>query len=321
MIDKYAGCLIGVAVGDALGAPLEEIPNHSTSVQRPVTEMIGGGWLKLLPGQITDDTEMTLCLARSLVEKKSFDPKDIAEKFTQWYTDSPIGAGGTTRRSLERFREGAKWYLASDHENALKGKGNGTVMRCSPVALFDYANLEDVIDHTHKQSLITHRHPDCWDSAIFLNIMINLILDGRAKRESFDHALDMFRNVKSPFDYANTRQAVAERFSIIPALKEFDVRGEVKATVETAVYCFLKNDSFETTILEAINMGGDSDTRGAVVGALAGAYYGEKNIPERWKSKLVDRHGKPIYQELGKLSGQLLKLSNFNMSTYHVSGC
>ncbi len=297
--DRFAGCLVGVAVGDALGAPVEEIPKHPTTVQRPVTEMVGGGWLSLAPGQITDDTEMSLCIARSIVEKKRFDPADIAQRFVAWFDDNSIGTGRTTRTAIRELKKGVQWNKAGYTDTGMRLTGNGSVMRCAPVALYNYKKIDELIHDTYDQSRITHTHADCMDSAVFVNFLIAYVLKGKEKKNAYECALMCIKHHPSLY----------EKYKKIPTLQEKKLSGAVRDTVETAVHSFLVSPDFETAILTAVNMGGDADTRGAITGAMAGAYYGEKAIPERWKSKLVDRHEKPLYEELMKLSGELYILA------------
>ncbi len=305
LIDRFTGTLVGVACGDALGGPLEEIPKHPCTTKRPVTEMIGGGYLHLLPGQITDDTEMTLCLARSLLDKNEFDPQDIAEKFLEWHLDNPIGEGGTTRDSLEKFRKDAKWYDASNNKKGIESTGNGSIMRCSPLSLFFYdatnkkgntlmsdkdpsTMFSSLSDAATKQCIITHRHPECIDSSRFMNVLLVSLLHGEDKFSAYKNALS----------YVLGSSNLYKRFCQIPDVTTYQTTGTVGDTIETSVSCFLVTDSYESAISKAANLGGDSDTIAAITGGMAGTYYGEKAIPDKWKKSLVDRNNELVYDEL-----------------------
>lgn len=293
--ERFTGTLVGLAVGDALGGPVEEIPGSPTSTLRPVTEMIGGGYLKLLPGQITDDTEMTLCIARSLAERKKFDPSDIATRFMEWFYDSSIGTGKTTRKAMERLKAGIPWNEAGRNPTGNTMTGNGSVMRCAPVSLFDYASSERTAKHSAEQSIITHPHPDCVDSAVFVNILLYHLLHGEEKEKAFQESLPWIRH----------HPDLMQQYSRIPDLTQLRTTGKVQDTVETAIHSFLTTPTFEEAVVRAANLGGDADTIAAITGAMAGAYYGEKAIPARWKDKLVDRHGKELYTELVNLGKEL----------------
>ncbi|MEK6964428.1 MAG: ADP-ribosylglycohydrolase family protein [Nanoarchaeota archaeon] len=297
--ERFTGTLIGLAVGDALGGPVEEIPKHPCMTPRPVTEMIGGGYLKLLPGQITDDTEMTLCLARSLAEKKEFDPADIAKRFMEWFYDSPIGTGKTTRVAMARLKEGIPWNEAGRNPTGNTLTGNGSVMRCAPISLFNYARSDLTAKHSAEQSIITHPHPDCVDSSVFVNILLYQVLHEEEKTKAFHESLPWIRH----------NPDLMQQYGQILGLQELRTTGKVRDTVETAVHSFLTTSTFEEAVARSANLGGDADTIAAITGAMAGAYYGEKAIPMRWKDKLVDRHGKPIHEELSSLGKSLYSLA------------
>jgi ADP-ribosyl-[dinitrogen reductase] hydrolase len=297
--DRCAGCLVGLAVGDALGAPLEEIPNQPCSTTSTITEMIGGGWLKLMPGQVTDDTEMALCIAQSLAERR-FDPADIAKRFMHWFYDSPIGTGSTTRAAMRRLRDGVPWYEAGYNAKGMTLTGNGSVMRCAPVAIFDHDDENALQAHSRIQSIITHPHPDCTESAGYVNTIIAGLLGGMGKEEAYAKGLASI----------DRHQPLHDRYSRLPPKELCGKTGEVKDTVESALACFLTTDDFEEAVVAAVNLRGDADTRGAVVGALAGAHYGEQAIPDRWKLALNDRHGTPIYRSLKDTSYAILERRN-----------
>ncbi len=297
--DKFCGTFVGVAVGDALGGPAEEVPKYLNANPKHITEMIGGGWLKLKPGQITDDTEMTLCIARSIAEKEKFDPENIAKKFLEWIEDNALGTGSTTRAALAKFKKGFSWYEAGFTKKGLTLTGNGSVMRCSPIALLDYTDINKLVAHAVAQSLITHPQAVCSDSAVFINAIIAGNLNGKTKEESYKFAVDLIKYNELLYNL------YSKIHNLVPS-KPF---GEVRQTVEASVHCFLTTNSFEEAVVKAVNMGGDADTTGAVVGAIAGSYYGEKEIPLRWKEKLVDRNGKEIYKELCELSGKIYVIS------------
>jgi len=297
--DRYRGSLVGLATGDALGGPREAVRKHEAEAIPYVSEMVGGGWLKLLPGQITDDTEMALCIARSIVERQTFDPADVAARFLAWHKDNPIGMGRATRYAMRRLEEGLPWNEAGYSDVGKNGLGNGSVMRCAPVALLDRRRSSALLAHTFEQGSITHPHPDCQESCVFLNTMIAALLNGREKKNAIGDGLVEI----------SARVPLAYRYRMIPLLPALGTSGIVYETIESAVATFLRNNTFEATLLDAVNLGGDADTRGAVVGALAGAHYGIAAIPERWTAPLCDRHGEPVLQELLDIATGLYKLS------------
>jgi len=283
IVDRFRGCLVGLAVGDALGAPVEGLgPEEIQRRYGRVTELMGGGWLGLGPGEWTDDTAMMLCIARSIVDKGRFDPNDVAQKFLGWFEAGALGIGRTTYVALEALRRGASWQdagrMAHDRLGGLSA-GNGSIMRCAPIALLDGKDPERLIRDSIDSSLITHWDPRaCW-GAVALNLAISqLIYKGRD---------GLVEGVVGRIDNADVRQAVAEVAGmrvegIVPS-------GFVLDTLQAALWCFLNTSSFEDALVTAVNLGGDTDTIGAVCGALAGACYGLGEIPMRWQQPLARR--------------------------------
>lgn len=299
--DRFKGCLVGLAVGDALGGPAENIPNHPyTGPPLPVTEMVGGGWLNLKPGQVTDDTEMALCIARSLAKHQRFDPEDIAARFAEWYTDSPIGAGTATRASLQEITEGKPWHKSSLNKKSRTSLGNGTIMRCAPLALFFYNSQPALNEASYDQALITHRQPECLYTPIFLNNIIRNLLEGTDKQTAYKKAL-------TATDYPSH---LHKRYTT-PS-HQLSNAGKVLETLESAFFFFQDTNTFEKALITTINFGGDTDTHAAICGALAGAHYGESSIPEKWKKSLIDGHENTIYEELCQLAITLYKHSTSN---------
>jgi len=146
LLEHYRGALLGLATGDALGAPLEGLPPRSFS---PIEDMTGGGSHGLLPGYWTDDTSMALCLAESLIERRGFDPADQLERYLRWFreghlssTGSPFGIGNTTRGAILRFEETREPYCGP---TGLETAGNGSIMRLAPVPLFFAFRLKEAV--------------------------------------------------------------------------------------------------------------------------------------------------------------------------------
>ena len=177
--ERAIGSGVGLACGDALGAPVESSPNHSPHSPNPfvyidvipelllkkdlVTELLGGGWHNIEKGTVTDDTEMDLCGARSIVECKGFDPANCARHFLSWYQDKPIGIGGTVRAAMEQLQAGVPWDKAGYNSIGIGSLGNGSVMRARPWGVYRFKAIGALIDETRIQSRITHPHPDCCD--------------------------------------------------------------------------------------------------------------------------------------------------------------
>ena len=283
--DRARGCLLGLACGDALGGPLEFMDEREIQrVHGTVRDFIGGGWLSLRPGETTDDTAMALDLARSLAVSGRVDPVDIASRWVRWMQSNPKDIGGTTREALGYIADGAPWEEAGDlvdqKAEAFGGAlGNGSIMRCAPVAVLLRGRTSDLIRASLDTSRITHANQICQWAAAALNLMIAYLLrgeiDGLADR--------VVSEVAEP--------SVRERLLGASSLDRDALKpgGHVLDTLESAVWAFANTKSLEDAVIVAANLGGDADTRAAVTGALAGARYGASAIPPRWLQALEGR--------------------------------
>ena len=270
-------------MGDALGAPVEGMWREDIERQYGrVTEFFSGGWLGLRPGEWTDDTAMMLCIARSIVEKGRFDPEDVAQKFLGWFQAGALGIGRTTWVALEALSRGASWQdvgRIAHHRLGGLSAGNGSVMRCAPIGLLDAKNHERLIEDSIASSLITHWDPKaCW-GAVALNLAISQLLC-----EDRSGLLD---KIVGKIEQPEVREAVAK--VEIMRMEDLVPSGFVLDTLQAATWCFLNTSSFEDALVAAVNLGGDTDTIGAVCGALSGACYGLGEIPLRWQQPLAGR--------------------------------
>ena len=272
--DRFRGVLLGLATGDALGAPLESQPARTP--EHYLTEMVGGGWQQLAPGEWTDATEQTLCIVESLLTKRVFDPDDIARRFVVWMQSSPKDIGLHTRRVLDAIQKGDSWEEASKENQALDPDNapNGSLMRSAPLALFFCRHPEYVASLSPVLSHITHAHPDCEWACVFLNVTLVALLTGLSKTEAVERAYDAIDGASQALK-DRVGQAMGPTCEVAPT-------GYVLDTLEVALWAFLHTKTFEDAVITAVNRGSDADTVGAVVGALAGARYGMAQIPARW---------------------------------------
>ena len=288
-IDQYRGAMVGLAVGDALGTTLEFSSPGSFD---PIYDMVGGGPFRLEPGQWTDDTAMSLCLAASLVEKRSFDPVDQLERYTRWYkkgymscTRTCFDIGYTTRTALERFQETGEPYCGP---TGLDSSGNGSIMRLAPVPLFFAGDDTDAARMSGMSSQTTHGSPLAVDACRYLGSLISGIVSGRSKEEVLSHddyepAPDYWKATPLTERIERIRQGSFKRLEP-PQIKG---SGFVVESLEAALWAFYKSTSFREGCLMAVNLGDDADTTGAVYGQLAGAYYGINGIPGAWTAKIA----------------------------------
>jgi ADP-ribosyl-[dinitrogen reductase] hydrolase len=299
-LDRCQGVLLGLAVGDALGAPLEF--KQTDEIVRlyggPVREMLGGGFLGWQLGEWTDDTAMAVCIAESILSQGCFDPADVAARFLRWFQSGPRDVGNTISAAMRALAGGERWDRAgrSAHE-AMGGKsaGNGAIMRCAPIALLDYRLPDRLMTDSLNSALITHWDGRARYGAAALNLAIAALLQGAEPAAALRGAADGVRaacpEVAALFDTAGA----GERADLHPS-------GFSNDTLRLALWCFVRTDSFEEALVTAVNLGGDADTGGAVCGALAGAHYGLSGIPARWLAPLHQR------ERLLRLATQLAKL-------------
>jgi ADP-ribosyl-[dinitrogen reductase] hydrolase len=288
LLDRYLGCLLGLAVGDALGVPLEFKPPGSF---KPITDMIGGGPFHLQPGQWTDDTSMALCLAASLVEKSGFDPKDQMQRYLRWYkegymssTGACFGIGKATRAALANFQKTGNPYSGSTEEHSA---GNGSLMRLAPLPLFFAQNPEQAISLSGEGSRTTHAHPACVDACRYFAGLIVGALRGASKNEILS---EKYCPVKQYWTQNRLHPDILTIADGGYKRKEpplINGKGHVVRTLEAALWAFNSTASFEEGCLKVVNLGDDADTTGAVYGQIAGAFYGYNAIPSKWREKLA----------------------------------
>jgi ADP-ribosyl-[dinitrogen reductase] hydrolase len=283
--DKAVGALVGLAVGDALGAPVEGVGAEDLSGKH--TELTGGGLYGLRPGQGTGDTEMTLRLATSLVEVGGYDPDRALGSYLDWYRTDPPGMSDHMRQVLGSVEGGADAYRATSavHFDLGANHGNGAVMRATPIGIA-FAGREDALrDATLADAALTHFDPLPGKVALLHNQVVSWALTGGPPR--------VFAELKDP-EWLDDRiedvviPATAGVLGYAVALSKSE-SGTALTAIAIALAAFFNADDFEQGLIWAVNLGGDADTNGAVTGALLGARFGLAGIPERWLSVLERR--------------------------------
>ncbi len=295
--NRASGVLLGLACGDALGRPIEFRSAERIADQYgTVTEMLGGGTHRKPAGTVTDDTDLALCIARSLVESEAFDGQDIADRFREWYENGPFDIGMMTADAIRTYDRGASWRDAghqvwqarSEGQNA----GNGSVMRCAPHAIAFTDDPDTLVRVSRLSSAITHYDPRCTYGCAILNCTIaGYLRDADAPLET---ALKRVRD-DTPDELINALRVVPDTIDA----EQLNSTGYVVHTLQTALYDALTSDSAEEAIVTAVNRGQDTDTVGAVTGALAGARFGVESLPDRWLDTIDHR------EELERLSRAL----------------
>jgi ADP-ribosylglycohydrolase len=287
-IDRFRGCLAGLAVGDALGTTLEFA---SPGTFTPISDMVGGGPFGLSPGHWTDDTSMALCLAESLLAKEGFDPADQMERYVRWYrtghlssTGSCFDVGNTVRAALRRFERDRQPYAGSDDSYSA---GNGSIMRLAPVPMFYGRDATMAIVHSGNSSRTTHAAVAAVDACRYLGGMIYGALNGVAKSTLLS---SFYAPVAGHWvDHPLCAEIEAIALGSFKELQPPQIAGTgyVVKSLEAALWAFYHSDNYRDGCLLAANLGDDADTTAAVHGQLAGAYYGVTAIPVTWLEKLV----------------------------------
>ena len=287
MKKRIAGALFGVAVGDALGGPVEFMgPEQIAAKYGRVDTMVGGGWLSLVPGEITDDTQMTLCVAEGIVEAPEAPIQAIGYRFIEWANGGPKDIGGACASSIHNAQRlggacptSAEWEAAGKATQRSQGhpvEGNGALMRTIYPGLF-YQNSARAEYWAMKIAQMTHAGFRSTEACILYSRMVNLITASESQIE------------QSPREFmAGHCEAVAEYFAAVNADTITPASGGwVVDSMRIAVGSVATTGSFKDAVVTAVNLGGDADTNGAITGGLAGAWYGYDAIPSEWIAALA----------------------------------
>ena len=285
---KFMGCLVGTAIGDALGARRE---GGDMSRSEDIVSLVE----KLEQLIYTDDTHMTIGVAESLVENKGFDGEHMAQSFIKNYEAEPWrGYGPGPPKIFGMIRSGEAWDSAASRLYPGGSFGNGSAMRVAPVGLLYPRNLEKLREIAYQSSSITHSHELGKEGAALQACAVALALntpsDEDIDREVFLSRLQNFiQNQLYEGKVARIRELLGEQ----DKAKVIAVLGngiEAPRSVPTAIYCFLRQpQSYKDTVIYAISLGGDTDTIAAMAGAICGAYLGIEAIPSEWRAKLENR--------------------------------
>lgn len=313
--DRYRGCLLGLAVGDALGTTLEFSRPENGGVE-PITDLVGGGPFHLAPGQWTDDTSMALCLAESLCECGGVDPKDQMDRYLRWYregyrssTGTCFDIGNTTRDAIGMFeRSGNPLAGPTDEESA----GNGSLMRLAPVPMaFLRAVPRDLLRAVILSSQTTHGAPEAVDACLYLSGLLVTALLGGNRETILSPRWFPIHGVWRGDTLAAGIDAVAGGSFLRKTRETIRSGGYVVETLEAALWAFHHTGSFEEGALKAVNLGHDADTVGAVYGQLAGAYYGLSGIPPAWAERIDAK------EEIIAMADRLFTLSGVEDALAH----
>ena len=266
-MDRALGSFMGVAIGDALGATVEFCTAGEIAAQYKVhNQIVGGGWLRLRPGRVTDDTEMALALGSAIVASRGWNLRAIADAYVDWMRSKPIDIGNTCRRGIRRYLTDGSLCAPPAEEDG----GNGAAMRNLPAVLVSLENEALLIQRSVEQAHLTHNHPKSDAATVALGCMTRQLILGGGIADCDRISRDLVARYP------------AFRFEPFTGTSS----GYIVDTVQTVFDGFFHSNSFEECLVRVVNRGGDSDTTGALAGQLAGAFYGIQGIPSRWLKKL-----------------------------------
>lgn len=292
--DRQRGALLGLAIGDALGAAVEF---RSPGSFEEVTDYRDGGPHGLSAGEWTDDTSLALAMADSIVET-GWDLDDQARRYVRWWRNGAYSVngrcfdiGGTTVRGLTRFEHLGDAYRSG--ETGEWASGNGSIMRLAPVPI-RYSHLfpdrlEKLVELGVDSSRPTHASPQCLSACAYLTVVLSALIEGHDRDEVLDPQWPALSDIKRLFPLDPEIEKVADGSFREKQPPEISGAGHVVRTLEAALWAFHDATDFAHAVLRAVNLGDDSDTTGAVCGQLAGAYWGESQIPHHWRANLARR--------------------------------
>lgn len=265
-IDRIKGALFAFAIGDSMGATTEFMTEDEISkIYGKVTDILGGGWLDLNPGECTDDTDMSICVMNSLMEndRENFEKNTMAN-FVEWYNTHPRDIGNQCRRAIEHYIQ-YEIFIEED-DTAL---GNGSLMRALPCALLNNETCEDL---NIKQGRLTHNNEMC------------------------DKILKQYTKI--------IQDNINGKFQKLECEGLMNPSGYIVNTFNNAKY-WANQKSTEDCIIKAANHGGDADTIAAIAGSISGSIHGYSTIPKKWIDKLDENVKEQIEKFVEYLKNQI----------------
>ncbi|MGE0077641.1 MAG: ADP-ribosylglycohydrolase family protein [Bacteroidales bacterium] len=297
LTEKIKAVLLGLAVGDSLGVPVE-FCNREELKCNPITDMKGFGTHSQPAGSFSDDTSLSLCLADALTHE--FDLNLIARYFVEWYTEGywtargeAFDVGNATRHAIYRLKDGINPLLAGGRE--AKDNGNGSLMRISPLLFYiKDKTIEKRFELTRQVSSITHGHIRSVLSCFYYLEFMRLLLMGKDKFEAYCKLQTVLPSFLYSLKVDSTEINLFDRLfkGNIYELPENEIEssGYVLHTLEASIWCLLTTDNYKDAVLKAVNLGDDTDTTSSLTGGCAGLLYGIESIPQEWLDKLARRN-------------------------------
>ena len=272
ILARAEAAYLGLALGDALGATVEFMTPREIARQFGVhRDITGGGWLRLKPGRVTDDTTMSLALGEAIInDRGEVRALSCARAFDAWMRAKPVDIGNTVRRNLVAFRRSGDPEAPPSEQDA----GNGAAMRVLPVALASFGRPEaEVRVCVRAQAHVTHHNAMSDAACEFLALALQDFLRGDSLREVFLRRVQPLVTAHPAFAFRGRPR------------REYP-SGWVVETLQAVLQSFIDVGGFESCLVDVVNRGGDADTTGAIAGMLCGALYGMAALPPRWLKAL-----------------------------------
>jgi ADP-ribosylglycohydrolase len=294
-INKIKAVILGHAVADALGVPAE-FSSRSKLTKSPVTDMKGYGTYPVPAGSWSDDTSMSLA-ALDVIAGGKLDWDAVMSGFGEWYYNdkyTPTGilfdVGTTCSIAIDNYFKRHKSIGECGLSDA-RSNGNGSLMRIHPFSLmayFDSGMRSDFDSMIETASALTHAHERSILACKIYTLILFALLDNPAKDSVYLALSAAAKSYKSSPEYATYNRIFSPDFAKTPQ-EEIRSSGYVVDTLEAAIWCLLTTDSYRECVLQAVNLGDDTDTVAAIAGGLAGALYGYSSIPQKWLDTLIKR--------------------------------
>ena len=282
VLNRALGAYLGFACGDALGATVEFMTPKQIQKRHGVhRDIIGGGWLGLKAGQVTDDTQMSLAVGQAIIDHQGWNIQAVADNFVAWLESDPPDIGNTCRRGIMRYRDSGELFGLPREDDA----GNGACMRNLPVVLATLNRPDYFSAWSLQQCHITHNHPLSNAATLTLGKIVSHLINSQ-DMDTCNQEAELLISQYGEFAYSPYSGKAS---------------GYIVDTVQTVLHYFFNTDNFESCLIATVNQGGDADTTGALAGMLAGAKYGVQQIPERWLNELDERIVTQIRQQTTEL--------------------
>ena len=286
--ERYQGCMVGLAVGDAVGTTVEFKKRDTFP---PVTDMVGGGPFHLNPGEWTDDTSMALCLADSLITCGEFNPADQMDRYLRWRDEGYLSSNGecfdigiTVSDALSRYRSTGQPFAGSTNPCSA---GNGSLMRLAPVPMFFASDPEHAVHMSGESSRTTHGATTCVDACRYFGGLIVGAIQGESKETLLASRYTLATGLWNREPLCAEIDEIAAGSFKVKDRHEVVGSGYVVKSLEAALWAFHNSADFQEGCLLAVNLGDDADTTAAIYGQIAGAHYGIDGIPATWRERIA----------------------------------